>query len=272
MARSSVETMNEIKKRQKTGGIYGTLFTNYNKELFENSVELFFKRHKKWGIDLGWFKDKVCLDAGCGGGRYLVALSRLEAKEVKGIDISDEAVTAANERLKERKLNQAEALAVSVLDIPFPDNYFDYVVCSGVLHHTPDPYRGFQELVRVIKPKGKIFLSVYGRGGVRWFFVFDIWRYTIAKIVPFHVMQKIWDFIGIPPNRQYALLDNIYVPYCYRYTEKKIRNWLTQAGFHNLQRVKFERYDYEKPISRVIYGEGWIQFYADKNDIFHQAH
>jgi len=249
--------------KQKTGGIYGNLFNAYSKKQFNDSVELFFMRHKKWGIPLEWFKGKKCLDGGCGGGRFLVALSRLGAEEVRGIDISADAVKAANKRLHERGL-RGEAIYASVLDIPFPDNYFDYVISSGVIHHTPDPKRGFDELVRVLKSGGKLFLSVYGRGGTKWFFKVDIWRYTVAKIIPFRAMQRIWQFLGIPGNKQYALLDNIYVPYCFRFTEKEIVTWLTEAGFTNIRRVKFERYDYEKPISRIIYGEGWIQIYADK--------
>src|SRR3989338_9237719 len=206
---------------QKTSDIYGELFSAYNDTRFNDSVTLFLARHKKWGIDLDWFKGKKCLDAGCGGGRYLVALSRLEAREVRGIDISAKAIQLANERLRARDLESiAKAQAASFLEIPYPDNYFDYVVSSGVIHHTPDPKRGFNEIVRVLKPGGKLFLSVYGRGGTKWLFKVDVWRYTIAKIIPFHVMQRIWKFLDIPGNKQYALLDNIYVPYCFRFTEK----------------------------------------------------
>ena len=79
----------------KTGNIYGSLFTGYDDKQFDDSVELFLMRHKRWGIDLNWFKDKICLDAGCGGGRYLVALSKLGVKDVVGIDISKAAVEAA---------------------------------------------------------------------------------------------------------------------------------------------------------------------------------
>jgi ubiquinone/menaquinone biosynthesis C-methylase UbiE len=255
--------MDEKKYKKKTGNIYGDLFSGYSKKLFDESVELFFMRHKMWGVDLNWFKGKKCLDGGCGGGRYLVALSRLGASEVRGIDISEDAVRVANQRLNERSL-RGEAIQASVLEIPFPDNSFDYVVSSGVIHHTPNPKKGFDELVRVLKPGGKFFLSVYGRGGTKWFFKVDIWRYTIAKIIPFRVMQAIWKFLGVPANKRYAILDNIYVPYCYRYTEKEIVTWLKDVGFKNIRRVKFERYDYEKFLSRIVYGEGWLQFYADK--------
>src|SRR3989344_4457434 len=110
----------------KTGNIYGSLFTGYDDKQFDDSVELFLMRHKRWGIDLNWFKDKICLDAGCGGGRYLVALSKLGVKDVVGIDISKAAVEAASQRLKERRLaDRAKAICASVLKIPFPDAKFD---------------------------------------------------------------------------------------------------------------------------------------------------
>lgn len=248
---------------EKTSNIFGSLFGAYSQKLFDDSVNLFFMRHKKWGIDLELFKNKTCLDGGCGGGRFLVALSKLGAKEVRGIDISQEAVDLANQRIKERGIVQARAQKASVLEIPFADNYFDYVVSSGVVHHTPDPHKAFKELVRVLKPGGKFFFSVYGKGGLRWL-ANDFFRYTFCKIIPFKTMEKIWQAFGVPANKRYNMLDNLYVPFCFRFSEKEIRSWLVDSGFENIQRVKFERYDYEALLSRILYGNGWIQIYADK--------
>jgi len=246
----------------KTGKIYGSLFKKYNDKLFDESVELFFKRHSMWKLPLVWFDGKKCLDAGCGGGRFMVALYRLGAKEVKGIDISKEAVEAANKRLLVRGYSSTAQVA-SILSIPFPNSYFDYVVSSGVIHHTPNPHKAFYELVRVLKPGGRLFLSVYGRGGIKWF-LNDVFRNSFCKIVSFKTMEKIFTLMGIPPNKRYNILDNLYVEYVYRFTEQEIRKWLMEAGFVNIKRVKFERYDFEKPLSRFIHGEGWIQVYANK--------
>ena len=62
--------MNEINYKKETSRIYGNLFANYSESLFDESVDLFFKRSKIWsnqvglGNELEWFKDKKCLDAG----------------------------------------------------------------------------------------------------------------------------------------------------------------------------------------------------------------
>ncbi len=254
----------KIKRHESTTSeLYGSLFTAYDETRFEESVALFEMRHKRWGVPLEWFNGKTCLDGGCGGGRFVIALAKLGAARVEGIDISEDAVAAAKQRIKERGLeSRANAQVASVLEIPFPDATFDYVVSSGVVHHTPNPKKGFDELVRVLKPGGKFFFSVYGKGGLIWF-INDIGR-LIAKVVPFKTMESLWKAIGIPPNKRYNYLDNLYVPYCYRYTEKEIRGWLEAAGFENIHRVKFERYDYATLKSRFFHGEGWLQFYADK--------
>jgi ubiquinone/menaquinone biosynthesis C-methylase UbiE len=252
--------------QQTTSKLYGKLFTDYSEKQFDDSVELFLIRHKKWGIDLNWFNDKVCLDAGCGGGRFVVALARLGAKKVYGIDISSASVEAACRRANDRGLTNTEIIEGSVLALPFPDNFFDYVVCSGVIHHTHEPYRAFRELVRVLKPGGKLFLSVYGKGGLEWL-TNDFFRYTICKLIPFKTMDKLWALVGVPANKRYAYIDDLYVPYCFKFTESQIRSWLAENGFENVRRVKFERYDYEKLWSRLMHGVGWIQMYADKKII-----
>lgn len=249
--------------RTKTGTLYGTLFTNYDEERFEESVALFEKRHRLWNIDTAWFCGKTCLDVGCGGGRYLVALARLGVKHAYGIDISEKGVAAANARLKARKLANASAQIASALSIPFPEKTFEYVVSTGVIHHTGDTKKAFDEIVRVLKPGGKLFLAVYGKGGLKWL-TNDLFRNTICKIVPFKTMNALWKAVGVPANKRYNMLDNMYVPYLSRHTEKEIRTWLTEAGFTNISRLPTERYDHKTLRSRIVHGEGWLQFYADK--------
>ncbi len=247
----------------ETRQIYDNLFSSYDERRFEESVELFPMRQQKWGIDLNWFKGKTCLDVGCGQGRFVTALGRLGAAKAIGVDINERGLEAGRNRRWFKELNNVELLNSSALDLPFTDKFFDYVICSGVLLLCPDPKKGFDELVRVTKPGGRIFLSMYGKGGLKWA-VNDFFRFFLMRFVPFRVTEAAFKAVGVPPNKRYNILDNLYTPYTHRYTENEIRKWFEDAGFENIRRVKFERYDYETLMSRVIHGEGWIQIMADR--------
>ena len=45
----------------------------------------------------------------------------------------------------------------------FKDNVFDVVWCSGVLHHTKNPYKGFQQILKYLKEDGYIIVGLYNK-------------------------------------------------------------------------------------------------------------
>jgi SAM-dependent methyltransferase len=55
----------------------------------------------------------------------------------------------------------ADGALGSALNIPLADDVADLVICSGVIHHTPDPMRCALELARIVKPGGYLLLGVY---------------------------------------------------------------------------------------------------------------
>src|SRR5581483_2323365 len=142
-----------------TGQLFGELWGPYDLQLFEESVELFYRRLKLAKFDAEWFKGKTCLDAGCGGGRNSIAMARLGADEVVGIDLGEKGLADARRRAQ-GMLNVSFEQA-SILDIPFEDEKFDLVWCAGVLMITADEERALDQLARVVKPGGHLYLLVY---------------------------------------------------------------------------------------------------------------
>src|SRR5438874_1223600 len=71
----------------ETGRLFGDLWHRYDENLYEESIALFARRFEANGFDLSWFRGRRCLDAGCGGGRYSIAMARLGASQVIGCDI-----------------------------------------------------------------------------------------------------------------------------------------------------------------------------------------
>lgn len=97
------------------------------------------------------FKGKLILDVGCGKGRFMKKLIR-EGSLTVGIDISRKMLI---EGLMDERLPLIECSATY---LPFRDNVFDYVLGVEVLQHIPNTKDAVNEMIRVLKPKGKIIL------------------------------------------------------------------------------------------------------------------
>lgn len=49
---------------------------------------------------------------------------------------------------------------MDILDLQFPENSFDFIICNHVLEHIPDDRRAMEQLYRVLKPGGLALLQV----------------------------------------------------------------------------------------------------------------
>ncbi len=121
-------------------------------------------RHSKvtdWGLArVSIAKNATILDVGCGGGRTIQKLAAIAtAGKVYGVDYSEASVAAA-ERTNARTINagRVEIRESSVSHLPFPDNTLDLV--TGVETHFfwPDLPNDMREVLRVLKPGGKLIL------------------------------------------------------------------------------------------------------------------
>jgi phosphatidylethanolamine/phosphatidyl-N-methylethanolamine N-methyltransferase len=79
--------------------------------------------------------------------------------KVTGIDVSHEMLEKARARVARQALSQVEGLLeMDAQAMEFPDASFDKVVAMYVVSVVPDPARLLQELHRVCKPDGEIFI------------------------------------------------------------------------------------------------------------------
>ncbi len=79
--------------------------------------------------------------------------------EVTGIDLSREMLARARVRRRRQRLNQVVALRLMNAEhMQFPDNSFDKVVAMYVVSVTPHPARMTDEMRRVCKPGGQLFI------------------------------------------------------------------------------------------------------------------
>jgi SAM-dependent methyltransferase len=110
------------------------------------------------------------LDAGCGFGRNLVHLLR-EGYEVFALDLGADAIDHV--RRLSASLNtglpRENFQVASIEKMPFPDGFFDVVICTAVLHFSQDDEQflaRIAELWRVLKPGGMLFCRLGSRIGM----------------------------------------------------------------------------------------------------------
>jgi len=120
-----------------------------------------------FGLDESFFKGKKILDAGCGDtAKVIIAMSKMGATEVHGLDLGEEFIPVATQSMKNQGVdpNNVSLKSGSVLDMPYEDERFDFVICHGVLLHLnslEEVEIAFKELARVTKPGGLLY-TVYG--------------------------------------------------------------------------------------------------------------
>jgi SAM-dependent methyltransferase len=108
------------------------------------------------------FRGKRVLDAGCGGGHMLGYLQDVIAEGV-GVDLN----TASLVRQRFRGYPHIRIYEGDAADWHAEDG-FDIVYSIGVVHHTRDPEKTARNLMRLVKPGGKLIIWVYGHEGNFW--------------------------------------------------------------------------------------------------------
>jgi SAM-dependent methyltransferase len=102
---------------------------------------------------MGDIRGKRLLDLGCGAGENSVYFAKKGARCV-ATDYSPGMVEVALQ-LAEANGVQIEGRTANAMALEFPDNTFDLVYASNLLHHIPDPKIALKEMHRVLKPGGK---------------------------------------------------------------------------------------------------------------------
>jgi SAM-dependent methyltransferase/uncharacterized protein YbaR (Trm112 family) len=142
-----------IEKTRKSFGYQWTVF----REMVIDFRDNFFYYIRP--IDESFFKGKLGLDMGCGFGRHIYNAAIFGA-EMVGVDLSDAIESTAENT---RELPNVHLIQADVYHLPFRPGVFDFAYSIGVLHHLPDPERGYQSLLPIVKPRGSVFIWVYSK-------------------------------------------------------------------------------------------------------------
>ena len=98
------------------------------------------------------------LDVGCATGRLLYKLAERGYTNLSGVDLAPCIIEVARKKLSNFKINLNLKTADSEVNIPWPDNSFDVITLTGVIHHFYRLYDALKESYRVLDEKGKLII------------------------------------------------------------------------------------------------------------------
>ena len=135
-------------------------FLIYNKNRFDfnnKRIKEFLNNTglKSWFKKDSFIKNKICLDAGCGPGRWTYAMQQLGAKKVDSFDVSSEAI-------KKCKLINPNAQVQDIWDLK-QKNFYNFVLSWGVLHHTRNTREAFSKICSQVKKGGMLHIMIYNK-------------------------------------------------------------------------------------------------------------
>ena len=112
--------------------------------------------------------------------------SQAPTATVVALDQSASSLDIARRRAAVRGLTNVEFVHASLIDLPrLGLGSFDYIVCSGVLHHLDDPVAGATALTQVLAPDGGLGPLLYGQvGRVPIYQIQDLMRRLCGRETP----------------------------------------------------------------------------------------
>ncbi|HVG18894.1 MAG TPA: class I SAM-dependent methyltransferase, partial [Blastocatellia bacterium] len=166
-------------------------------------------------------RGKSVLEIGVGAGADFQNWCE-HASHVTGVDLTESAISLTRERMGLNSISQEKytLLTGDAENLPFEDNSFDLVYSWGVLHHTPNTRKAFEEVFRVLKPGGVVKAMIYhvpSWGGLMLYL-----RYGLARGNPNLTMKQ-------------AIFSHLESPGTKAYTLEEARSFLGEVGFSRIE-------------------------------------
>jgi len=217
----------EEKISKEVSELYDVVWTKYLPKIEEQKKFL----EKYVGIEN--IKGKKILDAGCGTGIAAVCFKLLGAKEVYGIDISDGALNTAKKLARKNKV-KIIFLKDNLLN-PKLKKKFDVIHSFGVLHHTADCKKSFDNLIGMLNNGGKFYIALYLKTPLTFLqqsarkilrlFPKRFWI-SISGIIKKFMAGKKKTKRGF--DGEGDMLDWFFVPHRTHHTPKEIEKWFNE--------------------------------------------
>ena len=216
--------------------VMGEKYFNKNKGEFDFTQKRVKEFKKLTGLKYNELDGKICLDAGCGPGRWTYSIQQLGAKKVDSFDVSAEAI-------KHCKQINHNAYVDNILELK-PNPIYDFVLSWGVLHHNRNTREAFTKVASQVKKGGMLHIMVYDK---KYDHEYDGYRGN-TSIEKHKEWEKLSfkEKIKICENKVKAKGGDIHGWFdafnpevSFSFTPEEVRKWFEEEGFNKIKlRVK----------------------------------
>jgi SAM-dependent methyltransferase len=200
--------------------------------------------HLMWPGGLPRGRQEI-LVAGCGTSQAARYALREPDARITAIDISETSLLHTRKLQRRHRLENLELHRLPIESVQELGRSFDQIICTGVLHHLPDPVLGLRALRDVLRPHGAMSLMVYARYGRAGIYMMQEYcrllgvsasdkdlrdlGATLEALPRDHaiagVLRRAKDF-----RRPEAMADALLHPRDRAYTVPELYDWLEQGG------------------------------------------
>lgn len=148
------------------------------------------------------------LEAGCGAGRFTEVLLRITGAHVTSVDLSDAVVANAQNFPPSERHRIAQA---DIRRLPFAPHGYDYVICLGVVQHTPDPEETITALWEQVKPGGWLTIDHYTRNLSSLTRLGQLWRPVFKRLPEDEKLPAVERMVDrlLPLHRRFGRYGNV---------------------------------------------------------------
>ena len=217
----------------------------YEKAPFPNyddfdSAEV-FRRKATQGIFAKLLDEQIrhgttVLEAGCGTGQLTNFLGMTWGRSVYGADACLNSLRLGEDFRRRNNIRGTKFLQMNLFRPVFPQESFDLVICNGVLHHTSDPFLGFQSLAKLVKRGGFILIGLYNKYGR----LMTDYRRGLFRICGDRLQfldPRIRGRSGSEKRKQAWFLDQYKNPHESKHTYGEVLGWFKATGFEYMNSI-----------------------------------
>ncbi|RYH75695.1 bifunctional demethylmenaquinone methyltransferase/2-methoxy-6-polyprenyl-1,4-benzoquinol methylase UbiE [Flavobacteriaceae bacterium 144Ye] len=145
----------DLNKKQQVTKMFDTISKDYDG----------LNRVISFGIDIKWrnkvvdivskSKPNTILDIATGTGDLAISLTKTNAKEIIGLDISEGMLEVGKQKIANKQLDDTIKMIIGDSEnLPFDDNTFDAITVAFGVRNFENLDKGLSEILRVLKPNG----------------------------------------------------------------------------------------------------------------------